>query len=194
MGDNNEKNLLADATPLEACGPRLPLNALPADSLLTTLSPALNPCRYNTAAMMAAYYGQSINFSNRIDWNPSDPNVLRLSMPGGLAIRTRVTRRSEAYPEPSRIETSEYVEQIFDDPGAAAPRVKASQCFTKYKFRREAAAAADNGPVVVATQVVSDYLTPYDGEELYFKAMNRPVAQYTYKMAFVRLPKSVAAL
>lgn len=36
---------------------------------------------------------------------------------------------------------------------AARPRVKASQCFTKYKFRDEKAAEAAGGPAIVATQV-----------------------------------------
>jgi hypothetical protein len=35
-------------------------------------------------------------------------------------------------------------------------------------------------------QVVSDYLTPYDGEQLYLRTMNKPVALYTYRMAFRR--------
>lgn len=37
-----------------------------------------------------------------------------------------------------------------------------------------------------AGQVVSDYLTPYDGEKSYLEARNRPVAVYTYRMAFTR--------
>lgn len=32
---------------------------------------------------------------DRIQWDVDDPNVLRLSVPGGLAINTRVTRRSQ---------------------------------------------------------------------------------------------------
>jgi hypothetical protein len=40
--------------------------------------------------------------------------------------------------------------------------------------------------LVVATQVVSDYLTPYDGDQTYLRAGNRPVATYTYRLAMVR--------
>lgn len=36
---------------------------------------------------------------------------------------------------------------------AARPRVKASQCYTKYKWRDEKAAEAAGGPAIVATQV-----------------------------------------
>lgn len=68
-------------------------------------------------------------------------------------------------------------------------QVKASQCFTKYKFRSQSEAAQLGGPQIVATQVVSDYLTPYDGESMMLKAQNRPVAIYTYTMSFRRTNK-----
>ena len=35
-------------------------------------------------------------------------------------------------------------------------------------------------------QVVSDYLTAYDGERAFFEANNRPVTVFTYKMLFRR--------
>ena len=35
-------------------------------------------------------------------------------------------------------------------------------------------------------QVVSDFLTPYDGEMLMMRAQNSPVVMYTYKMRFWR--------
>lgn len=38
--------------------------------------------RYNTAAMLESYYGSSVDLLQRITWDPSDPNVLRVSMPG----------------------------------------------------------------------------------------------------------------
>jgi hypothetical protein len=41
-------------------------------------------------------------------------------------------------------------------------------------------------------QVVSDYLTPYDGEQLYLRTMNQPVALYTYRMAFRRAVQRAA--
>lgn len=71
--------------------------------------------------------------------------------------------------------------------------MKASQCFTKYKWRTEAAAAGSGGPQIVATQVVSDYLTPYDGEAMMLRAKNRPVVVYTYNMAFRRAHSSLDA-
>ncbi|GLC41532.1 hypothetical protein PLESTB_001000800 [Pleodorina starrii] len=141
--------------------------------------------RFNTASMLSMYYDNTMSFTERIRWNIDDPNVLSLAMPG-MSVRTRVTRRSEDLPQPDRIETSEYVESVYDSGDGGAPRIKASQCFTKYKWRSAEAAARDAGPAIVATQVVSDYLTPYDGEQQYLMAMNKPYAQYTYRMSFRR--------
>lgn len=38
--------------------------------------------------------------------------------------------------------------------------------------------------MIVATQVVSDYLTAYDDAGLLVAARGKPVVVYTYKMAF----------
>ncbi len=65
-------------------------------------------------------------------------------------------------------------------------QLKASQCYTKYKFRSQEAADRQAGPAIVATQVITDYLTAYDGELLSIRAQNRPVVVYTYSMLFVR--------
>ena len=34
--------------------------------------------------------------------------------------------------------------------------------------------------------MVSDFLTPYDGNQAYIMSMGKPVVQYTYRMAFTR--------
>jgi hypothetical protein len=64
--------------------------------------------------------------------------------------------------------------------------VKASQCYTKFKWRDETAAEAAGGPSIVATQVVNDFLTPFDDTGSYMSAANKPITTYTYKMAFMR--------
>ncbi len=69
---------------------------------------------------------------------------------------------------------------------SGALQVKASQCYTKYKFRSQEAADRQAGPAIVATQVISDYLTAYDGELQLIKAQNRPVVVYTYSMVFIK--------
>jgi hypothetical protein len=48
-----------------------------------------------------------------------DPNSLVLYMPGDMSVRTRVMRRSEQQTGDDRLETSEFMQQVFDsgDPG-----------------------------------------------------------------------------
>ena len=112
---------------------------------------------------------------------------------------------------PRAFETSEFMEQVFEGAGALAPggtlappRVTASQVFVKWRWRTakeaEAASAAaaaaataaggggggGRAPLIVATQVVSNFLTPYDGDEVFLRAGNRPVVTYTYRLAMVR--------
>ncbi len=41
-------------------------------------------------------------------------------------------------------------------------------------------------PAVVASQRVSDFLTPMDGEAAFLAAANKPYAVYAYRMAFFR--------
>ncbi|WIA35155.1 hypothetical protein OEZ86_003627 [Tetradesmus obliquus] len=163
--------------------------------------------RFNTAALLATYYGSNVDFAGRIQWDAKDPNSLILNMPGSvfadtymshdpnslilnmpgdMSVRTRVMRRSESQIGTDRLETSEFLQQVLDSGDPARPRVKASQCFTKYKWREEAAAEAAGGPAIVATQVVSDYLTPFDSEVDAIRYANRPVTTYTYRMAFSR--------
>jgi hypothetical protein len=141
--------------------------------------------RRNTAEMLALYYGSKSldSLQNRISWDVDDPNELVLRLPAGGEVETRVTRRLQEAPEPRRIETSEFVRQTFATEDGGGARVKASQCFTKYKWRT-AGEAQGGGPRIVATQVVSDYLTSFDNSEKFMQSMGKPVVVYTYKMAF----------
>jgi hypothetical protein len=145
--------------------------------------------RYNTASMLSVYYGSLSQLLPLVAWDPDNPNTLGVTMPSSRGtIETLVTRRSQSMPEPRRIETSEYFRQTFSPADGAAVRVKASQCFTKYKWRPAADAEADGGAQIVATQVVSDFLTSFDDDMLFLKALGKPVAVFMYRMAFVRLP------
>jgi len=142
--------------------------------------------RFNLASLMNVYMGRNVVEQQDIAWNPDDPNRMAVQLPGGTQIVTRVVRRSEENPGADRVNTSEFFEQVFQVPYKVEPKVKASQCFTKYKWRTPQQAAQTGGPLIVATQVVSDYLTPYDGEGMMLRAQNRPVVVYTYTMTFRR--------
>ncbi|KAI7839807.1 hypothetical protein COHA_006605 [Chlorella ohadii] len=144
---------------------------------------------FNTASLMNTYLGMpAADVRRRIEWNENDPNLLQMGLPGGMQVSTRVTRRSEEWQGDDRLSTSEYFQQLIASPSSPQPKVKASQCFTKYHWRpeAEAAAAGGGGVQVVATQVVSDYLTAFDDPALMMQAGGKPVVVYTYSMAFRR--------
>ena len=67
--------------------------------------------------------------------------------------------------------------------------MKASRLLTKWKFREE---APEGEPLIVATQVMSDYLTSYDGEKKLLDSQGKPVSVWTYKMSFSPLPGQAA--
>jgi hypothetical protein len=144
--------------------------------------------RYNTASLMHTYLGlEQAAVENRIKWNVADPNRLDMALPGGLNVTTRVTRRLEEWDQGSdRLVTSEFFQQLIESDTIRTPKVKASQAYTKYKWRP--AEAAGDGPEIVATQVVSDYAEPSIGDDpkLLLGARATPVTVYTYKMAFRR--------
>jgi hypothetical protein len=124
---------------------------------------------------------------------------------GGASVFLRVTKRSEAPVGLDRLETSEFVRQEVSagggggrgdgmagvgDPLAPArpPRVTASQCFSKWHWRPAAAAGADGGPTIIATQVVSTYLTPDDVNPggpaaALATAGGKAAVVYTYRLA-----------
>ncbi|CAK0786139.1 hypothetical protein CVIRNUC_009352 [Coccomyxa viridis] len=144
--------------------------------------------RYNTLSLLDYYLGHGKMSNSDIAWSAADPNLLSMTLPGGLDVTTRVTRRSENESPPDRLDTSEYFQQTYVAPGRLEPKVKASQCFTKYKWRDLDAAKRQSGPQIVATQVVSDYLTPYDGEMKMMRSNSQPVVVYSYRMRFWRDP------
>ena len=136
---------------------------------------------------------------------------------GQGTVSLRVTKRSEAPGPPGsrRLETSEFTRQVFEGGlgaagaegggeggGASAsaaaparanpPRVTASQCFSKWHWREVADAVGADvegapGPTIIATQVVSSFLTPDDPGGITPASLaaggGRPVAVYTYRLA-----------
>ena len=68
--------------------------------------------RYNTLSLLDHYLGHGKMSNGDIAWNASDPNLLSMTLPGGLDVTTRVTRRSENESPPDRLDTSEYFQQV----------------------------------------------------------------------------------
>lgn len=67
------------------------------------------------------------------------------------------------------------------------PKIKSTECYTKYKWRSDVDASDIDGPIVLATQLVSEYLTQ-DGDRK-CRAKGRPVTIYTYSMEFYKVFK-----
>ena len=172
----------------------LPMNkSSPSDPSSSSSSPSIVDMERERSRLIAELRG-------RIEWNASDPNDLRINLGGGKRVFTRVTKRSnQPIPDSNRLECSEYFEQVFDSNSETGPRVTASRCFTKYKWRTQAQAQAQAQdpmalPEIVATQVVSDYLTPFDGNEMAAaRTMGQAVSIYTYRMSFFRRTPSLAS-
>ena len=133
---------------------------------------------YNTQMLAEATSGRGVMTS--MDWDVDDPNTLRAGIADGRSIFFRVTQRSEEFPKPDRIETSEVAEVVFDTgvPGSQ-PRVKSNRTFTKWKWR--SLKEAGDGPAIVASQTVYDYLTAFD--EGFMESRGQAVTEYSYRMA-----------
>lgn len=138
---------------------------------------------FNTASLLSMYLRSSREeLQQGIQWNLNNPNELTLKLPQ-MDIVTRVTKRSEEIVADNRLQTSEYVYQLIERMDTTKPTVKASRCFTKYLWREE---DIEGQPQIVATQVVSDYITPEDNPRMAIEAAGKPSVVYTYKLAFTR--------
>ena len=69
--------------------------------------------RYNTLSLLDYYLGHGKMSNSDIAWSAADPNLLSMTLPGGLDVTTRVTRRSENESPPDRLDTSEYFQQVW---------------------------------------------------------------------------------
>lgn len=159
--------------------------------------------RFNTASLMQTYLGVPLTtVLDCIEWNPSDPNSLAMTLPNGMQVTTRVTKRMEEWAAGAdRLATSEFFQQFierqqqqrreqeaFGTVGRANSKIKATQAYTKYHWRPSSSVGSGVGPPVpeiVATQVVSDYDlmmgNGVGGES------SKPVTIWTYRMGFYRV-------
>lgn len=132
-----------------------------------------------------------------VEWDVDDPNVLKMTTGEGSRIFYKVTARSFERDDDKRTLTSSELAQIVvDRPNVGgAPSVKSTRIVTKYKWRTPA--EARDGPQIVASQTIYDYLTPIgassgasseDADELFVRALGRPVLVSVYRIAMIPWP------
>lgn len=140
--------------------------------------------KFNTGSLLSKYLDlNDQELCDRIIWEVESPGTTQVSLPGGLRISTNVLRRSEEYLKQDLLETSEFIQQLFDDPKSQEVRLKYSQTYMKYRWR-QAYGPNDQKPLIVATQVISDYLSPYDRKATDLASLGRPVTLYHYQLSF----------
>ena len=136
--------------------------------------------RFNTASLLSLYTPYTLEkMASMIEWDVKNPGRLDVRMPDAF-VSSRVTKRLEDVSnfESERLETSEFMEQVFDD--GASTKVKAFQTFTKYRWRNLDRQGPNDNPEIVATQVVSEFAP----EKL---ALSKtPSVVWRYKMRFTR--------
>ena len=88
------------------CAAAAPAGATGARPLLPRRAAQDRP--FNTLALAAAAASPGLEV---VEWDPDNPNSMRLRSADGRGLFTRVTRRFQEAPSPGRLTTSEVVEQ-----------------------------------------------------------------------------------
>lgn len=106
--------------------------------------------------------------------NPQDPNQQITVMKGDRQLLSTVTGRRTESSAPHRFITTEVFQQVFR--GIPQPYLNEVETTTDYRY-----SPGDATPIT-ADQMTAVYLSPQDPD--YFKAGDRPVALYRYRLVF----------
>ncbi len=158
-------------------------NALPTSRMLALLplkglvkSPVIADRAFNGFNLAKAYLGDSVL---AVNVDPHSPNRQSTLLQGGRQLISVVTARAVETPDPDRFLTTELFQQVF----RGVPNPYLNQVETTTAYHR----LTSEQPAIVADQVTAIYLSPQDPQ--YFKAGDRPVALYRYRLKFVRKAK-----
>jgi hypothetical protein len=148
----------------------LPLKGLVKDAVVSDRA-------FNGFNLAKAYLGDSVL---AVTVDPRSPNRQITLMQGGRQLISVVTARAVETPAADDFLTSELFQQVF----RGVPNPYLNQVETTTAYHHLAAEVATTGePAITADQVTAIYLSPQDGD--YFKAGDRPVALYRYRLEFV---------
>jgi hypothetical protein len=106
--------------------------------------------------------------------DPQNPNRQVTVMKGDRQLISTVTGRRVESGDSNRFITTEVFQQVFR--GIAQPYLNEVETTTDYRY------APENLIPITADQITAVYLSPKDPD--YFKAGDRPVALYRYRLAF----------
>jgi hypothetical protein len=122
-------------------------------------------------ARMAEATAKAYNVIESVEWDVDDPNVLTASLGNdGRSVFFRVNQRSEEYPAPDRIETSEVAQIVFDGQNGGYAQTSVSESGSgvvdptassvaegeRYWKRQRGRAARDGVFQTTQNQVVAD--------------------------------------
>eukprot|EP00897_Mesotaenium_endlicherianum_P005167 jgi/Mesen1/4679/ME000241S03719 len=95
---------------------------------------------FTTTALAESTVGKNVVVGG--EWTPERPNLLILTLRGGMKVENLVTKRSFDLTGPGRFDSSEYSKQVFDNQRTVngPPTVKASRNVTRYRWDPKASA------------------------------------------------------
>ena len=128
---------------------------------------------FNGLSIGRAYLGDRAIESVKVD--PTSPNRQITQLRGGRQLVSIVTARGTETPAPDKFITTEVTQQVF----RGTPQLYFNQVETTTAYQH----LPSETPAIEADQVTAVYLSPQDAD--YFKALERPVALYRYRLELV---------
>ncbi|XGV96920.1 MAG: DUF6816 family protein [Leptolyngbya sp. BL-A-14] len=149
------------------------LSLLPLKGLIK--DPVVSDRAFNGFNLAKAYMGDSVL---AVTVDPRSPNRQMTLLQGGRQLISVVTARAVETPDAEHFLTTELFQQVFR--GVPNPYLNQVETTTAYQHLP----TQPKVPVITADQVTAIYLSPQDPQ--YFKAGDRPVALYRYRLEFNR--------
>jgi hypothetical protein len=133
---------------------------------------------FNGLNIGKAYLGDTKVQSVKVD--PTSPNRQITTLRSGRQLISLVTGRATETPAPNQFIATEVSNQVFR--GTSQPYFNQVETTTAYELERSPNLAIE------ADQVTAVYLSPQDAD--YFKALDRPVALYRYRLKLLPVESS----
>lgn len=127
---------------------------------------------FNGQSIAQAYLGADLIQAVKVD--PRNPNRQLTILKGNRQLESTISDRAVETTPDGQFITTEIFQQVFR--GTEQPYLNQVETTTAYRYQTNSATP------IVADQVTAIYLAPSDPD--YFKAADKPVALYRYKLEF----------